>query len=87
MGSHKVESNTDLTRALRKFDAGDTASIRVWRSGQYLDLQITFDQRPQTDPNSTQVPTVPSGQGQMPESGSYEEWYKYFAPFFGDGNG
>lgn len=87
VGDHEVDSNTGLTRALRKFDAGDTATIRVWRSGQYLDLTITFDERPQTDPNASQAPANPSGQGQMPESGSYEEWYEYFAPFFGDGNG
>ena len=87
VGDYKVGSNTGLTRALRKFEAGDTATIRVWRSGQYLDLTITFDERPQTDPNASQAPVNPSGQGQMPESGSYEEWYEYFAPFFGDGNG
>ena len=87
IGGYEVESNTDLTRILRKFKAGDTSTIRVWRSGQYLDLPITFDERPQSDPNAAQVPVNPSGQGQMPESGSYEEWYEYFAPFFGDGNG
>ena len=85
IGDQKVTSNTDLTRALRKYDAGETASITVWRGGQEVTLSITFDQRPQTDPNVTQ--TQPSGQGQMPESGSYEEWYEYFAPFFGGGMG
>ena len=86
IGEHEVESNTDLTRALRKFDAGDSAVIRVWRSGQILELPITFDEKPQTDPNAAQPQPQPS-QGQMPNSGSYEEWYEYFAPFFGGGNG
>ncbi len=79
VGEYEVTSNTDLTRALRKFDAGDTSTITVYRSGQKVVLNITFDEKPQTDPNATE----PSGQNQMPSDGSYEEWYNYFAPFFG----
>lgn len=85
VGEYEVTSNTDLTRALRKFDAGDASTITVYRSGQKVVLNITFDEKPQTDPNA--ATTEPSGQSQMPSDGSYEEWYNYFAPFFGGGNG
>ena len=77
LGGYEVENITDLTRALRKFKAGDTTEITVFRSGAEVKLSITLDAKPaSTEP----APAVP-GNGQMPENGSYEEWYDFF---FGD---
>ena len=85
LGDYEVESISDLTKALRKFKAGDTTTITVFRSGQELSLSITLDEKPQE--TTTEDSTI-SGNGQMPEDGSYEDWYNYFAPFFGGkGNG
>ena len=78
LGEHEVENINDLTRALRKFKAGDTTEIVVFRSGAEVTLSVTLDERP-ADPNS--VGPVDPNAGNMPESGSYEEWYEYF---FGD---
>ena len=78
LGGHKVESITDLTRALRKFKAGDTTEIVVFRSGAEVTLTITLDEKP-ADSGST-GPVAPNPEN-MPENGSYEEWYEFF---FGD---
>ena len=78
VGGHEVESITDLTRALRKFKAGDTTEILVYRSGTQVTLSITLDERP-ADLNS--VGPVNPDAAQMPEDGNYEEWYEFF---FGD---
>ncbi len=78
VGDHKVESRSALTSTLRKFKAGDTTTITVYRAGQELTLPITFDVRP-SDVDLQQ----PQGQGEMPSNGSYEDWYNYFYPFFG----
>ena len=75
LGEHEVENYTDLKAALRKFEAGDTTTITVYRSGQNLDLTITLDEKPQEE--------VSAG-SQMPSSGNYEDWYNYFSPFFGN---
>ena len=85
LGEFKVESYNDLSRALRKFQAGDTTTIRVYRGGQELTLTITLDEKPQPDEESETIP-LPTPEGQMPENGSFEEWYNYFAPFFGNDN-
>ena len=73
LGSHKVESLSDLTKALRKFKAGDTTVITVFRNGEKLNLTITLDEKPrdtqQTQPNDT------------PSEGDYDEWFNFF---FGD---
>ena len=73
-----VNGVNSLTRALRNYKAGDTASVVVYRSGSEVTLTVTFDQKPQD--NSAQEPEQP----QLPSSGSYEDWYDFF---FGNGIG
>ena len=80
IGEYPVEGNSTLQAALRKFKAGDTTTVTVFRGGQELQLPITFDERPQ-DPNADLQ--QPQQSGEMPNSGSYEDWYNYFYPFFG----
>lgn len=81
VGSYEIGSISDLTKALRKFKAGDTTTITVVRSGQELTLPITLDEKPQEA--APETPEFP-GNGQMPQDGNFEDWYNYFAPFFGD---
>ncbi len=85
LGEHEVRNISGLTRALRNFKAGDTTTITVYRGGEKLVLTITLDEKPQT---TTQEPAIdwPEDAGNMPEDGSFEEWYNYFAPFFGFGS-
>ena len=75
LGGYEVENVTDLTRALRKFKAGDTVEIEVFRSGSKMTLSITLDEKPQS-PDAAAPNT--DGQGKMPENGSYDEWHDYF---------
>ena len=82
LGEHEVENYSDLKAALRQFKAGDTTTVTIYRSGQELELTITLDEKPQT----TQTETPAENSESMPDSGSYEEWYNYFAPFFGGNN-
>ena len=84
VGGYAVEGNSTLQTALRKFKAGDTTTITVFRAGAEVELTITFDERPQ-DPDAAQQPQEPQQSGEMPNSGSYEDWYNYFFPFFGGG--
>ena len=83
LGGYTVDGNSTLQNALRKFKAGDTTTITVFRAGAEVELTITFDERPQ-DPNATIQPQTQQP-GEMPSNGSYEDWYNYFAPFFGGG--
>ncbi len=82
LGEHEVKNVSGLTRALRSFKAGDTTTITVYRSGERLVLSITLDEKPAA---TNTLPVVPD-ESAMPEDGSFEEWYNYFAPFFGYGN-
>ena len=73
LGQYEVESISDLTKALRKFKAGDTTEITVFRNGQELRLTITLDEKPRN--------TVQSQQPEAPKDGDYDEWFDFF---FGD---
>ena len=75
LGGYEVENVTDLTRALRKFKAGDTTEIVVFRSGAEVKLSITLDEKPN---NADTAAPNDAGQGQMPENGDYDEWHDYF---------
>ena len=80
VGGYEGESYTDLSRALRKFKAGDTTAITVYRNGQELTFPITLDEKPHEETAEGQEPAA---EGEMPQNGTYEEWYKFF---FGNGN-
>ena len=77
LDDHKVTNVTELTRALRNYKAGDTATVKLIRSGKEMTLEITFDERPQ----QTEEPASQQ-QSPMPE-GSYDEWFDYFRRYFG----
>ena len=78
LDSHDVGNVTELTRALRNYKAGDTATVRLIRSGKEMTLEITFDERPQQTED-----TAPQQQSPMPNEGSYDEWFDYFRRYFG----
>lgn len=44
LGDEKVSNVSDLLSAKRDYKAGETATLKVWRSGEYIDLSITFDE-------------------------------------------
>jgi S1-C subfamily serine protease len=78
LDDYEVSNVTELTRALRNYKAGDTATVTLLRAGKEMTLQITFDERPQ----QTEDP-APQQQSPMPSEGSYDEWFDYFRRYFG----
>ena len=44
LGDNKIDSVSSLMSAKREYKSGDTATIKVWRSGDYIDLKIVFDE-------------------------------------------
>ena len=75
LGDTDVGSTNELTRALRHFKAGDKTTVTVIRSGERITLDITLDEKPKdTNSNASTAVTEPN----MPQSGDYDEWFKYF---------
>lgn len=72
LGGHKVTCLSDLSKALRKFNAGDETTITVFRSGAEVHLSITLSEKP------AQAPSEQEPDATTPQYGDYDYWYKYF---------
>ena len=78
LGGYDITGLTDLTLALRKFKAGQTVSVTVYRNGAQTYLSIMLDEKPQEETQQeTPEPTEPAQNG-------YEQWYDSLPPFFKD---
>jgi len=83
VSNEKVETIADLSRILRQYEPGEKVIITIYRGGQTLNLPVVLDERPAN--LDTVVPeTQPQPEQTMPE-GNYEDWFNFFAPFFGFG--
>lgn len=81
IGGYDVDSVTTLTRMLRRFEAGDSTSITVFRSGKRVYLTIVLDERPveNQEPTLDEIPSTPNAD-------PFKNWFDdYFGPFFGIG--
>ena len=64
LGATEISTVSELTRALRDYEPGDTTTIVVYREGRSMELRITFVEKPasaasvpqQTEPNPTETP-------------------------------
>ncbi len=61
LGGYDVDSVGDLTNVLRRFKAGETVSVTVYRAGKQEYLTVTLDEKPAPEETpTTPAPTVPS---------------------------
>ena len=85
----EITTVSELTRTLRSYEPGDTATITVYRNGQSVDLSITFDEKTQNPDTQTTVPqeTQPQGgnNGQQDGQKDGQEGFEWFNPFGGWG--
>ena len=72
---------TDLTMAKKGYRAGDTVALTVYRGGEYITLELTFDQQPQTTGEETQQ----SSQGQS--GGNYYDPFPDLYDYYFGQNG
>lgn len=77
IGGYDVTSVSELTRVLRKFAAGQTVTVEVYRDGRYTTLSVVLDEKPREEEETQtqqQVQTIPG----LPEGGSFEDFYNFF---------
>ena len=84
MGDKTLTSRQDLSAAMKGYRAGNTVTLTVYRNGQYIETELTFDAQPQT--TGSQEDTTQSsgssgnnggnGYGQMPDN--WQDFYNYF---------
>lgn len=86
LGDTEVSSVNELSSAKNRYKAGETATLEVYRSGERITLQLTFDEQV----NNTQEGNGQGGQvrpidpaPEQTSSGNYGEQYPY-GGFSGD---
>lgn len=63
VGDKDIKSYSDLSSAVRKFKAGDTTDIVVYRMNSYLTLSVTFDEaKPNTESSEQDIFGIPNYQ-------------------------
>ena len=87
IGGYDVDSLSTLSRVLRRFEAGQTVTITVYRSGQNQVLNITLDEKPveqeqNNTPNNNQTPNTETPEEE--DSGfDIEDFFGNLFPPFG----
>ena len=81
VGGYAVTSVSDLTRMLRKFKAGETVSLEVYRAGQMKTLTVTLDEKPREEQEEQTQPQQP--QQSQPESGFWDPFQEFYNHFGG----
>ena len=88
MGDKTLTSRQDLSAAMKGYRAGDTVTLTVYRGGQYIEVELTFDTQPQntgSEEDNTQSGGNNGGNGgngQMP--GNWDNWQDFYNYFFGN---
>ena len=84
MGDTTLTDRQDLSAALKNYRAGDTVTLTVYRSGEYITLDLTFDERPQT----TGDDTTDNQQGNQQQGGQdYSDMFRDFYDYYFGQNG
>ena len=73
-----ITSMTDLTMAKKGYKAGDTVTLTVYRSGEYITLDLTFDQQPQTTGEDTEQDSQQTPQQGSDYSDLFRDFYNYY---------
>lgn len=68
LGEVDIASSADLFTAKKAYKAGDTASITVYRAGEYLTLSVTFDEAQPTAPGAEETTTDGLPMNQLPQT-------------------
>lgn len=76
LGGYDVDSLGALTGVLRRFKAGDTVSVTVYRAGKQEYFTVTLDEKPA--PQQTPASPAPT----TPSTDSFENFFDDLYPFF-----
>lgn len=78
LGGKKVETMSDLTRALARYEGGEEVTVTVYRNGGETVLTITLDAKPIEQQQQTEEPVQQETQPQpyLPDS-FFPDWFPF----------
>lgn len=89
MGDKTLTSRQDLSAAMKGYRAGDTVTLTVYRGGQYIEVELTFDTQPQTTGSDDSSQSSDNSYGYGDGGNSYggqmpDNWQEFYNYFFGN---
>ena len=89
MGDKTLTSRQDLSAAMKGYRAGDTVTLTVYRGGQYIEVELTFDAQPQTTGSNDSSQSSDNSYGYGNGGNSYggqmpDNWQEFYNYFFGN---
>ena len=79
---HDIKSMEDLTAVKKQYAAGDTSTLTIYRSGETMTVELTWDAVPADQQNEEETQ---SGSSNNNQSGNgYTNPYDIFDYFFGN---
>ena len=85
LNGETIASRDDLVSAKRNYRAGDTVELKVWRSGEYLTLSLTFDEEVPTEPETATDNGSQNGGSGYGSYGGYGNGYGSYGGYGGYG--
>ena len=79
-----ITSMEDLTAVKKQYSAGDTATFTIYREGQEMTVEVTWDSVPADQQTNQQEATSSSDQNSQYD-GSYNPFEDFFRYFYGGG--
>ena len=74
-----ITSMNDLSAAKKSYKAGDTVTLTVYRNGEYITLDLTFDEQPQTTGEDTDTNSQQDNQQRGQDySDMFRDFYDYY---------
>ena len=81
---HDIKSVADLTIVKKQYRAGDTSTLTVYRQGETITAELTWDSMPEDQQQSQETaPQQPQG-GNDQYGNGYMDPYDLFDYFFGN---
>ena len=89
MNDKNLTSRQDLSAAMKGYRAGDTVTLTVYRGGQYIEVELTFDAQPQTTGSDDSSQSSDNSYGYGDGGNSYggqmpDNWQEFYNYFFGN---
>lgn len=89
MNDKTLTSRQDLSAAMKGYRAGDTVTLTVYRGGQYIEVELTFDTQPQTTGSDDSSQSSDNSYGYGDGGNSYggqmpDNWQEFYNYFFGN---
>ena len=75
VGKYSVDSVNGLTRALNKFNPGDTTTVTVWPAGAQLEFEVTLDEKPAPETPKDEPSVQP--EATQPQQNGFGNWWDF----------